>query len=316
MSLLNYSTSIEVGKTLAEIQKCLTAHGASAVLTEFDDEGSILALSFKINLNGKEMAFRLPTDWRPVLEILKRDPKVPRSKETQPQSLRVAWRITKDWVEAQMAIVETKMVTLPQVFLPYAVTKNGRTVYEKILDGGEDSIKLLSWDMPICPSCNLPIKRNQSSVKTFEDPVKHLSCLKKELKCKRKKWLYLAGGRHRNDDSDSEVRITDRMCCLSSAGHNPVRFSIGEARLPIKLWDNMASETSAECVQLVEITFNGDRSRLNTLQRNRNPLVGALEGDSADGVIQPQVTMRLLSAEKWERVATRELRTKGESVPP
>lgn len=144
MPLLNYTTSIEVEKTLGEIQKCLTVHGANAILTEFDDEGYVVALSFKISLNGKEMAFRLPTDWRPVLDIMKRDTKVPRRLETQPQALRVAWRITKDWVEAQMAIVETKMVTLPQVFLPYAVTKNGRTVYEKILDGGDDAIKLLN----------------------------------------------------------------------------------------------------------------------------------------------------------------------------
>lgn len=144
MPLLNYTTQIEVAKTLAELQKCLTDHGASAILTEWDDEGYIMALSFKITLNGKEMAFRLPTDWRPVLEIMKRDSKVPRRLETQPQALKVAWRITKDWVVAQMAIVETKMVTLPQVFLPYAVTKNGRTFYEKLLDGGEDGMKLLN----------------------------------------------------------------------------------------------------------------------------------------------------------------------------
>ena len=58
--------------------------------------------------------------------------------------MRTAWRITKDWVEAQMAIVETKMVTLPQVFLPYAVTQNGQTVYEKILENGGDGLKLLN----------------------------------------------------------------------------------------------------------------------------------------------------------------------------
>lgn len=144
MPLLNYTTSIEVEKTLGEIQKCLTQHGAKAVLTEYDDDGYVIALSFKINLDGREMGFRLPTDWRPVLEIMKRDTKVPRRLETQPQALKVAWRITKDWVEAQMAIVETKMVTLPQVFLPYAVTKNGRTVYEKIIDGGDDGMKLLN----------------------------------------------------------------------------------------------------------------------------------------------------------------------------
>jgi hypothetical protein len=44
----------------------------------------------------------------------------------------VAWRITKDWVEAQLAIIESQMVTTAQVFLPYAVTSNGQTLYEYI----------------------------------------------------------------------------------------------------------------------------------------------------------------------------------------
>ena len=40
------------------------------------------------------------------------------------------WRITKDWVEAQMAIVEVRMASLEQVFLPYIIAKQGQTVYE------------------------------------------------------------------------------------------------------------------------------------------------------------------------------------------
>ena len=79
-----------------------------------------------------DIAFRLPTDWRPVLQVLERDKKVPRSKKTQEQALRVAWRITKDWVEAQAAYIETMMVTTAQVFLPYAITKEGQTLYEHI----------------------------------------------------------------------------------------------------------------------------------------------------------------------------------------
>jgi hypothetical protein len=40
----------------------------------------------------------------------------------------------KDWVEAQMAIVDTKMVQLEQVFLPYVITPDGRTLYERMRD--------------------------------------------------------------------------------------------------------------------------------------------------------------------------------------
>jgi hypothetical protein len=53
-------------------------HGASAVLTEYDPEGGyVSALSFKIAVNGQPMGFRLPCDWRPVLEILTKGKRKP-----------------------------------------------------------------------------------------------------------------------------------------------------------------------------------------------------------------------------------------------
>ena len=47
---------------------------------------------------------------------------------------RVAWRIVKDWLEAQLAIIRTEMVTLDQVMLPYMVGDEGHTVYELYRD--------------------------------------------------------------------------------------------------------------------------------------------------------------------------------------
>jgi len=131
MPLLNYTTKIDVEKTIAEIQKCLSAHGASAILTDYED-GYVKAISFKIEFDGKQIGFRLPTDWEPVLKLLENERKVPRSLCTREQAVRVAWRIVKDWVLAQMAIVDTKMVNLGEVFLPYAITKSGQTLAEKI----------------------------------------------------------------------------------------------------------------------------------------------------------------------------------------
>ena len=137
MPLLNYTTSIDPHKTIAEIQHMLARAGAAAILTEFDDAGNIVALSFKMKLGEQEISFRLPTDWRPVLETMKQQ-KARRVKGyndirlTEDQARRVAWRITKDWIEAQLAIIETRMVTTAQVFLPYAVTKSGQSLYEYI----------------------------------------------------------------------------------------------------------------------------------------------------------------------------------------
>lgn len=132
MSLLNYTTQIDATKTTGEISKLLAKAGASAVMHDYDGNGNIVALSFKIKLNENDIAFRLPTDWRPVLQVLNNDPKVPIRLCTQEQALRVAWRITKNWIEAQVAFIETMMVTTAQVFLPYAVTNNGQSLYEYI----------------------------------------------------------------------------------------------------------------------------------------------------------------------------------------
>jgi hypothetical protein len=72
------------------------------------------------------VGFRLPCDWRPVLAILikgKEDlhrwDKERRAKwesGMRDQAVRTAWRIVKDWVEAQMALVETQMVSTQDVF--------------------------------------------------------------------------------------------------------------------------------------------------------------------------------------------------------
>ncbi|GAI53070.1 unnamed protein product, partial [marine sediment metagenome] len=40
----------------------------------------------------------------------------------------------KDWVKAQMAIVETEMVRTEQVFLPYWITPSGKTLYAYLVD--------------------------------------------------------------------------------------------------------------------------------------------------------------------------------------
>jgi hypothetical protein len=134
MPRLNDTTRVSVNKTVGEIHKCLASHGAKAIVCEYDDKGHVIALSFNVTVGPQDMAFRLPSDWRPVLTLLEHDRKVPRSSRTSEQALRVSRRIVKDWVEAQMAIVETKIVELEQVFLPYGMTPNGRTLYERIRD--------------------------------------------------------------------------------------------------------------------------------------------------------------------------------------
>lgn len=133
MPLLNYSTKVPVVQSVAAIQKVLIKHGASSIMQDFDDRQELIAISFKLRLNGSELAFRLPIDWKATFEVMKQD-STPRSLLTEDHARRVSWRIVKDWVEVQLAIAETKMVTIPQVFLPYAVNNQGRTLYEIVAE--------------------------------------------------------------------------------------------------------------------------------------------------------------------------------------
>lgn len=41
-------------------------------------------------------------------------------------------RIVKDWVRAQLALIESGQATLPQLFLPHAVRADGRTLFEVV----------------------------------------------------------------------------------------------------------------------------------------------------------------------------------------
>ena len=135
MPIANYSTSIDALKTVGEIQGILVAHGARSILMNYEKDGAIESLSFIVETRYGEMPIRLPINARAVLKVLEEQRVPPRYANYQ-QAVRIAWRIVKDWVRAQMAILETEMVKMEQIFLPYMITKNDQTLYETMVDRG------------------------------------------------------------------------------------------------------------------------------------------------------------------------------------
>ena len=81
-------------------------------------------------VQGGQMTFQLPCEWRRFQEVLKKQD-VRRWDEDE-YCYKVAWANIKDWVEAQMALYETQMVSMPQIFLPFVRTKNGQTLFELV----------------------------------------------------------------------------------------------------------------------------------------------------------------------------------------
>ena len=133
-NLKNYTTIISASQTISEIQELLSGYGVSAMMTEFEGR-QVSAVSFKMDVGGKQMGFRLPCHWRGVLEVFHKQgiTRVKhKDKDQENQAIRTAWRIILNWIDAQLALVEVNMVTIPQVFLPYTIMGDGRTLAEHV----------------------------------------------------------------------------------------------------------------------------------------------------------------------------------------
>lgn len=133
MPLLNYTTEIAAAKSVGEIQGMLIQAKAQSILTEFHPTSQrLLSVSFRIASPFGILSIRMPANVEAVYKTLCQE-KIPQSRKTYEQAERVAWRIQKDWLEAQLAIVRVKMAELQQVFLPYIQDpETGQTVYEKL----------------------------------------------------------------------------------------------------------------------------------------------------------------------------------------
>jgi len=130
MPLLNFTTEVASTRTISQIVDKLAASGARQILIDYAASRPV-GVAFSLDTPTGVGQYRLPVDPTAVEKVLRRQNVAPRYKSAA-QAERVAWRIMKDWVEAQLAIIETQMVTADEVFLPYMVI-GGQTVYQHYL---------------------------------------------------------------------------------------------------------------------------------------------------------------------------------------
>lgn len=138
----NYTTEVPAGRSLGEITGLLAAKGARRISTEFDAQGTASGISFVLLLQGSPILFKLPCNVEGVFQSLRRSYKDERSRtgfdknpKSRGRAQRVAWRILKDWVAAQMAIVEAEQAELAEVFLPYVVEQqSGHTMFQLFVE--------------------------------------------------------------------------------------------------------------------------------------------------------------------------------------
>lgn len=134
--ILNFSTKISVYRTVAEIQKQLVGVGARGIYQEYNDEQALCGLSFQLKTQHGTVSFKLPARIDGVYEYIKYEKRLVKRRRTHEQAARVAWRIIKDWIEAQVALIKVEMVKAEEVFFPYALDNKGQTLFKAFEDQG------------------------------------------------------------------------------------------------------------------------------------------------------------------------------------
>ena len=128
--LKDYATRVSAEQTASEIQRRLAQAGARKVMIDYDREGDPTALSFAFETPHGTRHFTLPVRPEAVRKVLENQG-LKASLCTPERARMVAWRITKDWIDAQLALAETEMVRLDVVMLPYMLTDDrGTTLYD------------------------------------------------------------------------------------------------------------------------------------------------------------------------------------------
>lgn len=136
MSLFMETTKISAEQTVSEIQKVLGKYGAKSIQVEYEG-GEVKAVAFIVMVGEQRLPFMLPARWEAVHDALYKNKtnayEDSRVMERCAHAKRVAWRQILRWVEAQMAMVQTNMVKLEEVFMPYLVVDNkGQTLFQKL----------------------------------------------------------------------------------------------------------------------------------------------------------------------------------------
>lgn len=131
MPLLNYTTEVPASRTVSQVNELLVKAGAREILATYSDDGRPVGVAFALPTSFGVRRFVLPVNVLAVEQVMRRHGSgVPPRYQNHAQAERVAWRILKDWLEAQLAIIATEQVAADQVLLPYLVVDDGgRTLY-------------------------------------------------------------------------------------------------------------------------------------------------------------------------------------------
>ena len=142
--LKNYTTNIESSKSISEIIDFIVDVGATDISQSYENKECV-AIRFIITERGQSIIYKLTANPDAAYQILIRERKRINTavrEKVMKQAYKTAWRILRDWIHAQCALIQLGQATPVQLFLSYAYDPStNSTVYDRLQSG---DLKLLN----------------------------------------------------------------------------------------------------------------------------------------------------------------------------
>lgn len=117
-----------------DIERILVAHKARELHYEYagDDSGRVVALVFALDVEGRRLAFRMPARIEQVESALY-GTNLYLTDAKRKQAYQTGWACVRDWIDAQMAMIDIRLAKAEEIFLPYLLDASGQqTLYERM----------------------------------------------------------------------------------------------------------------------------------------------------------------------------------------
>jgi hypothetical protein len=125
----NYTTTVAPEKTAAECVLALGHYGAAQVTLFFNPARLPVGITFTLDAGQGLRGYKLGVDFDRTLSALMKA-SLPRANTSRAQAQRTAWKTLQAWLETQLTLIETGLMSAEQVLLPYEVNTEGSSRWE------------------------------------------------------------------------------------------------------------------------------------------------------------------------------------------
>jgi len=125
MPLANATTEVPARKTISEVVGMLVDNNCEAVTIQRDGNGEPVGIGFVLGTPAGSREFVLPARADNVRRTLVKQ-NYRAGLTTHEHATNVAWRIVRDWLRAQLALVQSGQVEFGEVMLPYLLLNDGK----------------------------------------------------------------------------------------------------------------------------------------------------------------------------------------------